>query len=426
MIILDEISKHWFFSEPLLFCTLCTHTLKENANIKIPFRTGNRVIEYNPDIISLFPESTVEQLLKIEIIRILLKHPYQRQPDNATKIYLGIASNMVISDSCEIYTGITPDFFAFPKGLCFEEYYEKIQQLSSKSNTKTYGMNHTGENHADNDGKKAKNKTDSDGTHHNTKKPEEISSQNNGNSADNINGSYNLICHYVNTHEGMSDNWSEDEEMCINVNGVIEQAMQTQQWGSLPMQLAEVIMASLHPRLDYKRIFRIFNTSILSSKRALTRLRPSRRFGFAQMGSKYNLCSNLLVAVDVSGSVSSDSIRYFYSAVNHFFKYGIEAIDVIQFDAELKTPNPISMKTATIRTEILGRGGTDFQLAADYYDTHPKYDGLIYFTDGYASLPSFHQLRKPKVLWVIDSWENYRRFKEQLLPKNYYVTFIPS
>ena len=48
-------------------------------------------------------------------------------------------------------------------------------------------------------------------------------------------------------------------------------------------------------RRDYRKMLSAFKTSIISSKRSLTRMRPSRRFGFAYMGSRYNLSTNLLM-----------------------------------------------------------------------------------------------------------------------------------
>ena len=65
-------------------------------------------------------------------------------------------------------------------------------------------------------------------------------------------------------------------------------------------------------------------------------MKPSRRFGFAQMGSRYDLASRLLVAVDVSGSISSARLAAFYSVIARFFKYGVETIDTVQFDVGLR------------------------------------------------------------------------------------------
>ena len=189
----------------------------------------------------------------------------------------------------------------------------------------------------------------------------------------------------------------------------------------------ELIKASKTIAMDYRKMLSAFRTSILSSKRRLTRMRPNRRFGFAFMGSRYALATNLLVAVDVSGSVSSRSLMNFFSIINRFFKYGIEKLDVIQFDHELKTKDPLPFKKAKSEVKIVGRGGTSFQPAADYYCSHPEYDGLIYFTDGWAAVPEFNTKRIIDVLWIITNKGDYERHKDWIKKiAHNRATYIPE
>ena len=105
--------------------------------------------------------------------------------------------------------------------------------------------------------------------------------------------------------------------------------------------------------------------------------------------------------------ISSNELSQFYSIINRFFKYGIEKLDVIQFDHELKSDRPLPLKKARNSVKVIGRGGTDFQPAADFYCAHPEYDGLIYFTDGYAPAPEFKTKRVIDVLWVLCGKEEY-------------------
>ena len=144
------------------------------------------------------------------------------------------------------------------------------------------------------------------------------------------------------------------------------------------------------------------------------------------MGSQNELATNILIAVDVSGSVTDKSLQYFFSVINRFFKYGIEKLDVIQFDHELKTDKPKPLKKARNEVKIIGRGGTSFQPAADYYCSHPEYDGLIYFTDGYAPPPVFNTKRTIDVLWILQSKNEYELHKNWIksIERNR-VTYIP-
>ena len=80
-------------------------------------------------------------------------------------------------------------------------------------------------------------------------------------------------------------------------------------------------------------------------------MKPNRRYGFQYMGSRYDFTTRLLFAVDVSGSMSSQDLALGFSVINRFFKYGIEAIDVIQFDTEIKG-DPVSLKRGRRAVEV--------------------------------------------------------------------------
>ena len=204
-----------------------------------------------------------------------------------------------------------------------------------------------------------------------------------------------------------SELWEEDELRQEEINEIIRS---TTEWGSIPGRMIEQIIASLQVKMDYRKALSAFHTSILSSKRRLTRMKPNRRSGFAQMGSRYDLASNILVAVDVSGSIDSRTLRAFYSAIARFFKYGVETIDVVQFDIGLREVTTFKKRPKNV--EVRGRGGTEFQSVFDHLKTHTQYDGLIIFTDGYAPEPSVDFKMRTKVLWVCRSEEEYQQHQK--------------
>ena len=381
---IKEITEFWFLTEPLLFAAYCTHELSQNDKMQIPFRTGKRHIEYNPELIKTLSDKLLYEYLKIEIIRILLKHPYQRLPTFPNRKVMTYASNITIEDSyktpCKLPgVGRLP----LPEGLCYEEYYNKIFAILS---TPPVDNANTGESIIPPEQPQINNEDDSD--------CESAGSQ------DSDIDSQSAV-------EQLSALWEEDEDICCEVNSLIEIAESSNSWGNISGNLQEIIKASKIIAMDYRKILSSFKTSIISSKRILTRMRPSRQFGFAFMGSRYDLATNLLIAVDVSGSVSSSSLSQFFSIINRFFKNGIEKLDVLQFDYELKTKEPIPFKKAKSEVKVIGRGGTNFQPAADYYCSHPEYDGLIYFTDGIAPIPNFNTKRNIDVLWILTSKDSY-------------------
>ena len=410
---LKNITEFWFLTEPLLFAAYCTHELIANNQIKIPLRTGQRRIEYNPTIIEEISDKQIMEYLKIEVIRIILKHPYQRLPPFPNRKVLTYASNITIADSYKtsvLLSGVNQ--WPLPKNLCFEEYYNKIFAILSMPPKKNAN---SGESII----------------------PPDFSSPSSDEGVESESSGSNASSQKTTTNKGgrneqsseeqLSALWEEDEDICCDINDIIEIAEASNTWGTLSGNLIEIIKASKVIALDYRKILSLFKTSILSSKRSLTRMRPSRRFGFAYMGSRYNLSTNLLIAVDVSGSVTSNSLRNFLSVINRFFKNGIEKLDVIQFDHELKTKEPIPFKKAKQEVKIIGRGGTSFQPAADYYCSHPEYDGLIYFTDGYAPEPVFNTKRPIDVLWIFTGKREYEKHKlwVKKLVRNK-ATYIPN
>ena len=126
----ERITKNiekWYLLEPLYFLVWTTHELVVNPRIKT-IRTGNGLIEYNPDFINTLSDDLLNAVLKAEITRILLKHPYSRKKENAEASYL--ASNITLKEYTE-----TPLNFPTAQQMFgtkdfdrkhFEFYYNKI------------------------------------------------------------------------------------------------------------------------------------------------------------------------------------------------------------------------------------------------------------------------------------------------------------
>jgi predicted metal-dependent peptidase len=140
-------------------------------------------------------------------------------------------------------------------------------------------------------------------------------------------------------------------------------------------------------------------------------MRPSRRFGFEQMGSRYDFITRILVAVDTSGSVGSEELGRYFNIITTFFKYGIQQVDVLLFDWDIQG-DVMKLDEAKKRKQefkVQGRGGTNFQAPVDYLAKHPEYDGMVVITDGYAPVPDIPPLCKAKLLWIIDNEASYQR-----------------
>ena len=156
-------------------------------------------------------------------------------------------------------------------------------------------------------------------------------------------------------------------------------------------------------------------------------MRPSRRYGFNCMGSRYERKANILIAVDVSASITDQSFNNFYRAIHNFFFLGlIEKIDLIFFDVNLKNTKAITFKNKIDLKEIKGRGGTNFAPPLDFFTENKNiYSGMIIFTDGQADIPAIKG-KNNNLLWILDSRKAYE--KNGKLIENLtgsFVTYLP-
>ena len=360
---ISKITERWFLSEEALFSVLCTHRVAENSGMECHVRVGKGVIEVNPDLCADISDKELEERLRVEVIRILLKHPYERQPDGCSITARALGSNCVIGDSYQLQKvemEEPADFKLPPKGH-FEFYARCIERILQKMD----GQDQQSEN--------------SEEHSHNQREG--------GGGGD-----------FGKEYADIAANWQQDELMAAQVNEVIRDV---NSWGSLPGNLVEEIIASTKARVDYRKILAGFRASILSEKRKLTRMRPNRRSGFEAMGSRYDFTTHIIIGVDCSGSISNDDLRNFYTTINRFFQYGIQQIDVVQFDADLGEVQ--TLLKASEKIKVTGRGGTCFQPFIDFVASHPEYDGALIYTDGYAPQPSIPAGMRTPLCWVLRS-----------------------
>ena len=346
-----HILERWFITEPPLFSVLCLHELVQNAQMSCPLRSGRKKLEYNPDIVREMSDDGLEEALRAEAVRLLLKHPYERRPEGCSQKAMGLGSNLVVGDNYKHprFRIETPEDFGLKTGMSYEWYARMVEQQNESGGQ--------GGNDGDDDGQQSMS----------------------------------------DKHRDLAELWDEDELTVQMINEVINT---TKSWGSLGGNFAELLQASVKAKINWRNIFAGFRASIISSKRKLTRMKPNRRTGFDNMGSVRRFDTKLLVAVDVSGSISTESLKYFYGVINSAFRYGFESIDVIQFDCGVRAVH--NLKKVIKDVAIVGRGGTSFQEPIDYAHEN-GYDGLVVLTDGYAPEPTIPDGFKTGILWVCEN-----------------------
>ena len=364
---ISDILEGWYLREPVLFQVLCVHDIAENTSMPCPVRSGRRRVEYNPDLVREMSDRALEQALRTEAVRILLKHPYQRRPDACSQQAVAVGSDITIGDNyaLESLPIDRPADYDLPKGKPYEWYARQIQSMLPPSE---------------------------------------------GGGSGTDDGRTDRLAASAGRDTALSELWEEDELTVSLIDGIIES---TKDWGSLAGSFAEMLKASTRARIDWRNVLSGFRASILSSERKLTRMRPNRRTGFDNMGSIRRFSTKLLVAVDVSGSISSQDLSYFYGVVNSAFRYGFTTVDVIQFDVGVRIVQ--SLRKVMREVAVVGRGGTSF-LEPIQYAHENGYDGLVILTDGYAPKPSVPENMRCKIVWVCsdrDSYEHAHRWMEK-------------
>ena len=128
---IEKINMDWFLMEPALFKVLCSHQAVANTDMRCPLRSGSRRIEYNPALCKNVSDDALRELFKTECIRILLKHPYTRQPEGCCAEAITRGSNCVVSDNYKMkYIELdAPRDFGLEKGMHFEYYAKALQEM---------------------------------------------------------------------------------------------------------------------------------------------------------------------------------------------------------------------------------------------------------------------------------------------------------
>lgn len=417
-----QLAEHWFLTEPAFFAIYCSHALTMNPRINCYMRIGKGRLEYNPGWLRELSDAAFEEVVRIEMLRAFLKHPYERQPTGATRKNMYSASDLVLTSHYKfrIIQLKKPSLYHLPSKMHYEWYLAHIPPRHLGGNSDPSDI--PGDT-PDQDSEQAQGQASPDDASDGMQVQEDQEMSNEDNTSPNLDDEVQNTESPSQGLDGADEDdsrqpdygeaaelWEEDESRQLEINELI---MQIKDWGSISGGMVEQIMASTQAKIDYRKALAGFRASVISSKRTLTRMRPSRRWGFEQMGSKYAFSTSLLIAVDTSGSISTEMLKHFFSVIVKFFKYGIEQIDVIQFDCVIQG-ECMSLKKAKKqnRFAVHGRGGTSFQPVFDYLHEHNRYDGLIILTDGYAEVPHKDFSTRARILWVCESEDCYNQHKQ--------------
>ena len=161
--------------------------------------------------------------------------------------------------------------------------------------------------------------------------------------------------------------------------------MPPHQWGTLPAALVsqlDLILAERQPKMDWKRMVRIFCASSGRTRIRHTIKRVSKRYG-TRPGVKVQRLQRLLVAVDTSGSIDQRMLEEFFAEIHGTWKAGASVV-IVECDARVQQSYDYRGKPPKT---VKGGGGTEFEPVFQWMREQRPFDGVLYLTDGYADMP---------------------------------------
>ena len=448
----DRICMMFAIQEP--FYGIILSSMKKEATNRIPTigvtRSGNTFkLNYNPKFLERFNTDTVLQMLRHEVLHIAFNHfSIWEEPtiDSTVKYLRNVAADLEINgylDRNKIQPeckALFPEDFGFDKFEGTREYFRKlVKQMEDnrqentgdpedkpcnggKTNKPSQDENDENDEDDENDDENmdqngvdtdSDNQSQPDGdSDDNTQGGTPIDSQGNGFGNPSVSGPDK---EFLDSLESFDDHneWPDGEDdqnelsqMEEMVNDLLKMAADEceKSCGDIPLEIRERIeklRAKPRPVTDWKRYFRRYVGNEFSDIIKKSRKRESRRFPDAP-GNRKRRKSHILVAIDTSGSVCMPEYKEFFGQIKTLAENA--TFHVVECDTRIAHEYDFDGR---IHDDVHGRGGTSFQPPVDLFiNNRKKYDALVYFTDGYAPIPT----NTPKeTLWVISSDGNHDR-----------------
>lgn len=179
--------------------------------------------------------------------------------------------------------------------------------------------------------------------------------------------------------------------------------MDSESRGNMPAAfLEQVTRINQPPRISWQSLFKKYVGSINSGTRK-TRSRLNRRqpLRYDLSGSVADTILKIVVAIDTSGSISSDDLTAIFNEIFAILSHRRYEITVIECDCQIQRVYQVC-KPADVRPDVGGRGGTMFSPVIEYINERRYFRDalLIYFTDGYGE----RRIPRPltyRNLWVV-------------------------
>jgi predicted metal-dependent peptidase len=168
--------------------------------------------------------------------------------------------------------------------------------------------------------------------------------------------------------------------------GAVQQATQA---GKMNGSVARIIERLQRSSVPWRTLLARFMSG--TARVDYNLLRPTqRRSGDAILPSLYSRQTNIVIAVDTSGSIAQEELNVFVTEVNAIKSLVNAKITLLACDRELDGPWVFEpWEQLVLPSTLQGGGGTDFTPVFDWMQVGARYaDLLVYFTDACGRFPA--------------------------------------
>jgi predicted metal-dependent peptidase len=158
-------------------------------------------------------------------------------------------------------------------------------------------------------------------------------------------------------------------------------------WGSVPVELQQVLRNMVAGQVDWKSLLRQFIGMSISAEKSNSIKRINRKYPYVHPGRKRKYRAKVVVYIDQSGSVGDDNIEEMFGELNCLAKH--VDFTVFAFDTQVSVDQRLEWKRGQKKPTIRFRsGGTDFNAPTRHFNEHKgEWDAMIIFSDGECSKP---------------------------------------
>jgi len=342
----------------------------------------NPIVEYNTKYIDRINSATLAHNLCVEINRILMRHCSSRMMPDKQLNYK--ASNIVCYDPClvplfktalesvDLGDDVPNDANPRIRAELPPEYNHdtdcQLEVLYEMLAKKQKGQGPSGGNAPNGGGNPPPQPNGGN-------KPKRNNNQNNNDAANAARE------HFYNNSPAQTEKWGENSI----AEATIAQRVNTtdaSQWGDMPGNLREKILAANRSVVDPRQALRDFIATAYSDNMVETRMKYNRRnpeWSGILPGKRHDQQFHLGIFADASGSMGSDDIKLCIATVNDFIKFEAE-VDFAWWDCSCEMPTE-KLKPMS-ESNVTGGGGTDPSCIIDLIHKYKlRYDAIIVLTD---------------------------------------------